>query len=375
MSVSTLEQARSVQKQGIIDLHEALSELSKDALTIIRKNASVKNVSKLNREQLVTALIEQLPSSLALELPEIFKLLDDERIALLEQVTSKHGYVLVGEGWTDSMTHYWQELGLLFKASHEGQDVMAMPSELIETVKSALAVLDRKIINLNTMYLTVVKGMVYYYGALTHEQVGEIIARYPMFEALQAPYMHIIINYRHYRSDLSLNEQMVHHFAIPDPTLIVREQGKRNDLSFASFTLHQLQQAGAANFVDRTEGHRLFVELLMKQFKLPQFEANLVADQCEFGIRAGLQLQDLLEYVRRELKLDEPTLQLLVPRLILMYNSTPQWCLKGFSSSQLANEGEVIQPAQMVKEKATLGRNDICYCGSGKKFKKCCMNK
>lgn len=22
-----------------------------------------------------------------------------------------------------------------------------------------------------------------------------------------------------------------------------------------------------------------------------------------------------------------------------------------------------------------LGRNEICYCGSGKKYKKCCMNK
>ena len=22
-----------------------------------------------------------------------------------------------------------------------------------------------------------------------------------------------------------------------------------------------------------------------------------------------------------------------------------------------------------------IGRNDLCYCGSGKKYKKCCMNK
>src|SRR5690606_18605757 len=142
MSVSTLEQARGVQRKGIIDLHEALSELSKDALTIIRKNASVKNVSKLNREQLVAALVQQLPSSLEVELPEIFKLLDEERIALLEQVTAKHGYVMIGEGWTDSMTQYWQELGLLFKRSYEGQDVIAMPVELMEPVKRALAQLD-----------------------------------------------------------------------------------------------------------------------------------------------------------------------------------------------------------------------------------------
>ena len=28
-----------------------------------------------------------------------------------------------------------------------------------------------------------------------------------------------------------------------------------------------------------------------------------------------------------------------------------------------------------INEKVNIGRNDLCYCGSGKKYKKCCMNK
>lgn len=370
-----LEQARTIQQHGALSLRDALGELSKDALTTIRKNASVKNVSKLNREQLVDALVEQLPQSLSDELPALLAMMDEERVTLLEHAAAKNGLVAIGEGWTELMTQYWQELGLLFKRTSDQREVMAMPVELIPVVKQQLSKLDRKHIALNTTYLAVVKGMIYYYGALTHEQVGDITARYPMFEQLQAPYMHIIINYRHYRADLGLNESMVHHYAIPDPSLIVREQSKREDLSFASFTVHQLQQAGKPHFTDRTEAHRLLVEALMQQFKLPQFEATVVADQSEFGIRAGLQLQELMEYVRRELQLNDDHLQQLLPRLIIMFNNTPQWCLKGYCSAQLSKDAQAVKSEEPAKPPVQLGRNDVCYCGSGKKYKKCCMNK
>ena len=31
------------------------------------------------------------------------------------------------------------------------------------------------------------------------------------------------------------------------------------------------------------------------------------------------------------------------------------------------------RPKQMVRKHAKVGRNDMCPCGSGKKFKNCCM--
>lgn len=32
------------------------------------------------------------------------------------------------------------------------------------------------------------------------------------------------------------------------------------------------------------------------------------------------------------------------------------------------------KPKQLVRKHAKVGRNDLCPCGSGKKFKNCCMN-
>lgn len=43
---------------------------------------------------------------------------------------------------------------------------------------------------------------------------------------------------------------------------------------------------------------------------------------------------------------------------------------------QLMNEQKKKERhTPIVRQEAKIGRNDICPCGSGKKYKKCCMNK
>ncbi|MCR8660277.1 SEC-C metal-binding domain-containing protein [Paenibacillus endoradicis] len=380
MSVAT-ENAARAQGSQVFNLHHALEGLSKDILTSIRKHAAIKNVSKLNREQLKLTIIEQLPTAYELELPSLFELFDEERVQLLQEVVRRKGIIAFNEQLTAQQIQYWLELGLLFHTKINGQDVVAMPDELVSVVDNYLQKLDHKRIALNSSLINTVKGMMYYYGALTHEQLGNILSRYAVFNQINVPYMHLIINYRHYHSDLGLNEQFIHHAAIPDPTLIVREHNQRPELDFAYITALDLNKAGGERYIQRTQAHQLLVDFLMKQFRVLQLDANLIADQAEFGIRAGLQLQHLVEYMKRELVIqDDQTMNLLLPRLIIMYNHTAQWFLKGHNSASLTGNSEQsdnsLQPQQTnVNTTPQIGRNEPCYCGSGKKFKKCCINK
>lgn len=382
MSVVT-ENDVSSQGSQVFHLELALDGLSKDILTSIRKHAAIKNVSKLNREQLKQALVEQLPQAYDVEFQSLLALFDQERVQILEEVIRRKGIIPFNNQLTEQQLQYWLELGLLFHTTIDQKEVIAMPEQLVEVIASQLKTLDRKAVALNTTLIETVKGMMYYYGALSHEQIGEILNRYPVFEQLQAPYMHVIINYRHYHNDVGLTQQYVHHAAIPEPSLIVKEQNQRKDLPFASFTALELQKAGAPRYINRTQAHQLLVDCFMKQFKIPQLEALLVADQSEFGIRAGLQLQDLVEYMKRELVIqDEQTLNVLLPRLIIMYNHTVQWFLKGHHSASLSSKSDAKQESESVQPELSqtsvapqIGRNDPCYCGSGKKYKKCCMNK
>ena len=46
----------------------------------------------------------------------------------------------------------------------------------------------------------------------------------------------------------------------------------------------------------------------------------------------------------------------------------------GFPSEQQVKRGvRVVHGGKVLEEK--LGRNDLCPCGSGKRFKKCCLRK
>ena len=52
--------------------------------------------------------------------------------------------------------------------------------------------------------------------------------------------------------------------------------------------------------------------------------------------------------------------------------------LIGIESDKPEDISEVqrlMNPSNPIQAGAKVGRNDPCPCGSGKKFKKCCMNK
>lgn len=44
------------------------------------------------------------------------------------------------------------------------------------------------------------------------------------------------------------------------------------------------------------------------------------------------------------------------------------------NSTVPVNYGYYRKPIQQVRDGAKIGRNDACPCGSGKKFKHCCIN-
>jgi uncharacterized protein YecA (UPF0149 family) len=47
---------------------------------------------------------------------------------------------------------------------------------------------------------------------------------------------------------------------------------------------------------------------------------------------------------------------------------------KGFPSEKKVKRGiRIVHETKLLDEK--LGRNDLCPCGSGKRFRKCCLKK
>ena len=84
---------------------------------------------------------------------------------------------------------------------------------------------------------------------------------------------------------------------------------------------------------------------------------------------------------------NEAQTQEFVRQLNELHNNTRMWILKGHTPEELfEEERKHLQPLpknerdgsvgeQTVVKGEKVGRNDPCPCGSGKKYKKCCLGK
>ena len=94
-------------------------------------------------------------------------------------------------------------------------------------------------------------------------------------------------------------------------------------------------------------------------------------------LQDGGTMQEAVEYLE-DLRLmqDEDKAEAILAPLAALNNARRLWQLKGHTPEELmamTGEGRVI-PFNQVR-KAKVGRNDPCPCGSGKKYKNCCLRK
>ncbi|MDD2469970.1 MAG: SEC-C metal-binding domain-containing protein [Bacilli bacterium] len=82
-----------------------------------------------------------------------------------------------------------------------------------------------------------------------------------------------------------------------------------------------------------------------------------------------------LEYTEEYFK--ESEIQKFIDKYSEFYNNTPMWINNGYSPKELS---EIMLPEEkknvpIISKQNKIGRNELCPCGSGKKYKKCCLNK
>ena len=93
-------------------------------------------------------------------------------------------------------------------------------------------------------------------------------------------------------------------------------------------------------------------------------------------IQEGLQIQDVLEYFIEDRDYVLTSIDKINDFLrenSYAYNNTRMFENNGFTPYEMMDIMEAERPKeQVLKLPKEIGRNDPCYCGSGKKYKKCC---
>lgn len=361
---------------------DALGVLSKQQLTSIRMNLKIGNLSTLNKQGLVEKLAELIPDNLDLTT----RCWDHNRMKLVQKIAK------IGGLWDKPLLEYQQyeyfrERGILFPGTVDGKRVVIMPSELVELFKSGDLFQDHPIHSRNTEWVRLTRGLLYYYGTFSPEELKTFVITDADHPLAQFDIMNIIYDASDYYEQIEIDEEaMISDYRVVDPASIRKERALRHELDFCPFTEQELLKAGEPDYVERNSHYMNLVHYVLNHYEIDRDEADFLVEECVDAAKNGDSLASVLEVAQDFIEMPGiEVISAITDLLVPLMNNTKQWAIKGYSPAELsakrASAGVLLNsvPNRTVqadvidmKTKQKVGRNDPCPCGSGKKFKKCC---
>ena len=157
-----------------------------------------------------------------------------------------------------------------------------------------------------------------------------------------------------------------------DPQAIIDERRKRN-LDYKEYTIDELKCKNREALINCDEAKKILSFLKKKKFENPEGLVRAyiydIMTSTEINIQnfmnvEGLNIEDLDEA--------NEYIQLIMN----LHNNIPHYALYGYSPNDLMElcKKELEREKERI-QKEKISRNDLCPCGSGKKYKNCCLNK
>ncbi|WP_018701868.1 SEC-C metal-binding domain-containing protein [Anaeromusa acidaminophila] len=356
-------------------LAEALSANTMPELTLLRQNMGLSGVSSLKKQELVPVLAE----ALLLRAPALFQLLDLVQYQWLKKTIAAGGLHVVGE----EEEPLWRELetvGWVFRGTFPAGKAVFLPQEFAEL----FARFDQEglgqVAARNEQWTRLTTGLLHYYGVLSTEEIKTFLEALTGKEVVEEEVLGVLSWYRLYSDgDIACGEGLWWDWRVDDVESVRQEQELRSSLPFATFSYEQLYAAGKADFVEDYPAFQELLEVFQSNWELDRQVARELAAYSVEMIRNDKDVSLLLQELGEALEFPNmEVVQGLTKALISLHNETPLWVLKGHAPQELRLQGvedphlELIKKKQPVVNTNKIGRNELCPCGSGKKYKKCC---
>jgi hypothetical protein len=364
---------------GIASLKEGLSALKVVDLQDIRKKWQIKNKSSLKKVELIQYLAETMPFFVR----NIISQLDDRRLILIKNIIANDGVISAKNVEIEEM-EYFHKTGFAFTGFRNGDQVVMIPLDLLPSLRECIQ--DETIlidVKRNTEWIKITRGLLYYYGTVPYDRLVDLVEKYTPIRPNYFAFNRVIFDAMEYYQEIHIDKYGYSYWEVLDPLDIIEEQASRKTIDYYPFSKKQLLEAGETDYVERPKGHSQLLSLFTQEHRMSKQEAIALVEDCIIQVKLGNQPSQLLQYIQTQLTFESlEAVQRLMDALVLLMNNTREWYLKGYTSVELsALEKKVLLPLPNKKGEVIslqthqrIGRNDLCPCGSGKKFKKCCGN-
>lgn len=155
--------------------------------------------------------------------------------------------------------------------------------------------------------------------------------------------------------------------------IISERESKDTDIYYKEYTKEELEKSVIDNLIDCKEARKLIDFLKKRKIK---YTTEIVSSMIiEIMNMSSDYMNNIKKLMKIELdNIDEANEYL---KLIMkLYNNILHYGLYGYSPDELFKIQMLeLQKEEELKKKQKIGRNEPCPCGSGRKYKHCCMNK
>ena len=363
------------KKKGILDMLEVMT---KDELDDIRYNLGVKGASKLRKAELAKRLAVEAVRFAQHWFPSI----NEEEYECFRHLLD-HGGQTAEFRDDDERLDYLRALGLVSCGNQDGKLIWYMPKEICEEFRKLDSGTFRSLAELNTETARLAAGCLFFYGYMDYDTLYEKVMSYlDDAQREQISFMDfvgILLNASCWQTTLTATPYGAMYYTLIDPDQLEKERARRDNLDFAPLTYGEVYDAGEADYIRDTPAYKELARFFMEEYSCDVLEAADLVGEVLILLQNDNDIQEAADFLEElGFMKGKRRCEAAVSLLIAFYHTTRLWSLKGHTPEELfaadsSASGRVIPFDQVRRQK--VGRNDPCPCGSGKKYKNCCLRR
>ncbi|MDD4188057.1 MAG: SEC-C metal-binding domain-containing protein [Bacilli bacterium] len=306
-----------------------------------------------------------------------------EELALLKKILNKKTKTKPFlKDWKDDDYSWLKLLREKFLLSYEPiSEFERVPKEIKSSIEEALNNLDEDAIKKRDELNYLIVGLIRAYHNFTLDDFYVYFSEYHNMS---------YIDFKNYLSENTYFKPYIYIDNENEPILCFSEEyrdfaddifynfNENSHLFNYKYKKNELISIGR-NKINLENPHIKRFVLFLKENLEYSFQFDMLLDS--FIIQAGISLDNgffmFLDILSDYIKINEDTVDILLEISTEAYNNMPNWTNNGVppyhAAQQMINE-KSDNPSTIVNENNKIGRNDPCHCGSGKKYKKCCLN-
>ena len=364
-------------------LIDVLMSLTKTELDDIRINLGVGGTSSLKKQELADALAGAILNFA----PNWLANIENEQYELLNKIVQSETCIK-GDIITPSQVDYLNSIGIVFSGSKDKEHYLFIPEELKEIFKNINSKSFKKKVLLNNETVRLATGILFYYGYLDYEQLYEMVTRIINKKEISLErFVGVLINGSCWQDEIITLEFGAQHINVVNLEELIETQLEWSKEEFRPLSYEEIYQAGQPGYVVKNQQYLQMEKFLAEKLNVSIEEVNGFMQDIIIMIMNEETSAFIFDYMQDMIAIPNQKIAKQLSLLLLeLYNSVNIFKLKGYTLNELDKmmgktaKGLVVSKARGKDNvirvsfgEKTAGRNEPCPCGSGKKYKKCCM--